>query len=84
MEVLYWTLSSIEQYTAVETTCGCGDMVALWVAAADEGQVYQPMFFTHERPFEEFFCICILLLNKTWKEMKATSADFIKVSYCKI
>ncbi|KAK2191324.1 hypothetical protein NP493_54g03014 [Ridgeia piscesae] len=37
------------------------------------------MFFTHERPFEEFFCICILLLNKTWKEMKATSADFIKV-----
>ncbi|EPY75842.1 hypothetical protein CB1_001541014 [Camelus ferus] len=37
------------------------------------------MFFTHDRSFEEFFCICIQLLNKTWKEMRATSEDFNKV-----
>ncbi len=37
------------------------------------------MFFAHDRPFEEFFCICIQLLNKTWKEMRATAADFHKV-----
>ncbi|KAI4818411.1 hypothetical protein KUCAC02_011752, partial [Chaenocephalus aceratus] len=25
---------------------------------------FHPMFFTHDRSFEEFFCICIQLLNK--------------------
>uniref|UniRef100_A0A8C4S5I8 Engulfment and cell motility 2 n=1 Tax=Erpetoichthys calabaricus TaxID=27687 RepID=A0A8C4S5I8_ERPCA len=40
---------------------------------------YHPMFFTHDRAWEEFFCICIQLLNKTWKEMRATSEDFNKV-----
>ncbi|XP_014250174.1 engulfment and cell motility protein 1 isoform X2 [Cimex lectularius] len=45
----------------------------------EQGQTYYPMFFTHEHPFEEFFCICIVLLNKTWKEMRATIEDFVKV-----
>ncbi|XP_067282745.1 engulfment and cell motility protein 1 isoform X1 [Pseudorasbora parva] len=40
---------------------------------------FHPMFFTHDRSFAEFFCICIQLLNKTWKEMRATSEDFNKV-----
>ncbi|XP_057700934.1 engulfment and cell motility protein 2 isoform X6 [Corythoichthys intestinalis] len=40
---------------------------------------YHPMFFTHDRAWEEFFCICIQLLNKTWKEMRATPEDFNKV-----
>ncbi|CAH2283060.1 engulfment and cell motility 1 isoform X1, partial [Pelobates cultripes] len=40
---------------------------------------FHPMFFTHDRAFEEFFCICIQLLNKTWKEMRATFEDFNKV-----
>jgi hypothetical protein len=54
--------------------------VSLCNAASDDGVVYYPMFFTHERSFEEFYCICIQLVNKTWKEMKATSIDFAKVS----
>lgn len=37
------------------------------------------MFFTHDRAWEEFFCVCIQLLNKTWKEMRATAEDFNKV-----
>lgn len=37
------------------------------------------MFFTHDRAFEELFGICIQLLNKTWKEMRATAEDFNKV-----
>ncbi|XP_064611100.1 engulfment and cell motility protein 2-like [Liolophura sinensis] len=45
----------------------------------EEGQVYYPMFFCHDRPFEEFFCACMYYLNKTWKEMRATAADFKKV-----
>ncbi|XP_047006700.1 engulfment and cell motility protein 1 isoform X4 [Ictalurus punctatus] len=40
---------------------------------------FHPMFFTNDHSFEEFFCICIQLLNKTWKEMRATSEDFNKV-----
>lgn len=43
------------------------------------GKDYHPMFFTHDHPFEEFFCICIVSLNKTWKDMRATSEDFFKV-----
>ncbi|CAL1526666.1 unnamed protein product [Lymnaea stagnalis] len=46
---------------------------------SDDGETYYIMFFTHDKPFEEFFCICIQLLNKTWREMKATSDDFQKV-----
>ncbi|KAG7248040.1 hypothetical protein CRUP_010639 [Coryphaenoides rupestris] len=41
------------------------------------------MFFTHDRSFEEFFCTCIQLLNKTWKEMRATSEDFNKFQVLK-
>ncbi|KAI7794771.1 putative engulfment and cell motility protein 2 [Triplophysa rosa] len=40
---------------------------------------YHPMFFTHERAWEEFFCVCMQLINKTWKEMRATTEDFNKV-----
>lgn len=49
-------------------------------AVANEGRNdYHPMFFTHDRAFEELFGICIQLLNKTWKEMRATAEDFNKV-----
>lgn len=47
--------------------------------ASENCHDFHPMFFTHDRSFEEFFCICIQLLNKTWKEMRATSEDFNKV-----
>lgn len=45
----------------------------------DQVKDFHPMFFTHDHPFEEFFCICIVALNKTWKDMRATSEDFSKV-----
>lgn len=47
--------------------------------ASDQVKDFHPMFFTHDHPFEEFFCICIVALNKTWKDMRATSEDFSKV-----
>jgi len=50
------------------------------VLALDEGQVYYPIFFTHDHSYEEVYCICIQLVNKTWKEMKATSIDFTKAT----
>ncbi|KAJ6648819.1 Engulfment and cell motility protein 1, partial [Pseudolycoriella hygida] len=45
----------------------------------EQGVDYHEMFFTHDHPFEEFFCVCIVVLNKTWKDMRATSEDFAKV-----
>ncbi|XP_034280033.1 engulfment and cell motility protein 2 isoform X2 [Pantherophis guttatus] len=46
----------------------------------NEGQNdYHPMFFTHDQALEELFAIGIQLLNKTWKEMRATTEDFHKV-----
>lgn len=41
--------------------------------------LFHPIFFTHDHPFEEFFCVCIVALNRTWKDMRATSEDFSKV-----
>ncbi|XP_050300892.1 engulfment and cell motility protein 1 [Anthonomus grandis grandis] len=47
---------------------------------SEQCATYQPLFFTHDHPFEECYCICIVLLNKTWKEMRATAEDFGKVA----
>uniref|UniRef100_A0A670ZTX2 ELMO domain-containing protein n=1 Tax=Pseudonaja textilis TaxID=8673 RepID=A0A670ZTX2_PSETE len=46
---------------------------------SETAQAFYPMFFGQEHFFEEVFCICIQLLNKTWKEMRATQEDFDKV-----
>jgi len=40
---------------------------------------YHEMFFKVEHPFEEFYSVCVVLLNKTWREMRATREDFTKV-----
>lgn len=37
------------------------------------------MFFSQDQSFHELFCVSIQLLNKTWKEMRATQEDFDKV-----
>ena len=37
------------------------------------------MFFNHDHPFEELFCTCLVVVTKTWKEMRATVEDFTKV-----
>ncbi|ROL51641.1 Engulfment and cell motility protein 3 [Anabarilius grahami] len=46
---------------------------------SETGSDYHPIFFAQDRLLEELFCICIQLLNKTWKEMRATQEDFDKV-----
>jgi engulfment/cell motility protein 1 len=56
------------------------ELLKIGEAPSEQGASFQPLFFTHDNPFEECFCICIVLLNKTWKEMRATSEDFGKVA----
>merc|ERR1719430_1580040 len=40
---------------------------------------FHEMLFKAEHPFEEFYCHCVLLLNKTWRDMRATREDFEQV-----
>ncbi|KAL0619106.1 Engulfment and cell motility protein 1, partial [Plecturocebus cupreus] len=73
-------LARLESQTPDLRTVHCSWPVPLLYPEASETcNDFHPMFFTHDRSFEEFFCICIQLLNKTWKEMRATSEDFNKV-----
>ncbi|VEN41849.1 unnamed protein product [Callosobruchus maculatus] len=65
---------------AVELVRILCELLKIGEAPSEQCITYQPLFFTHDHPFEECFCICIILLNKTWKEMRATSEDFQKVS----
>lgn len=65
--------------TSIELVKLLCEILHIGEAPSEQGQMYHPMFFTHDHPFEEFFCICIVLLNKTWKEMRATTEDFEKV-----
>lgn len=56
-----------------------GEILHIGETPTQQGQEFHAMFFTHDHPFEEFFCICIVILNKTWKEMRATIEDLAKV-----
>ncbi|XP_028906564.1 engulfment and cell motility protein 3 [Ornithorhynchus anatinus] len=46
---------------------------------SETAQDFSPLFFGQDHTFHELFCVCIQLLNKTWKEMRATQEDFDKV-----
>ncbi|UYV78258.1 ELMO3 [Cordylochernes scorpioides] len=65
--------------TSIELTKLLCEILKVGELPTEQGKLFYPMFFTSDHPFEEFFCICILLLNKTWKEMRATIEDFGKV-----
>lgn len=55
------------------------EILRIGEAPQEEETAYYPMLFSHDKPLEEFFCICIQLLNKTWREMRASMEDFPKV-----
>lgn len=65
--------------TSIELVKLMCEILRIKESPSEQGQQYHPMFFTHDHPFDEFFCICIVVLNKTWKEMKASTEDFVKV-----
>ncbi|KAM4722037.1 engulfment and cell motility protein 3 [Rhinophrynus dorsalis] len=47
--------------------------------ASETGQNFLTLFYAQDHCMHELFCVCIQLLNKTWKEMRATQEDFDKV-----
>ncbi|XP_045608928.1 engulfment and cell motility protein 1 isoform X2 [Procambarus clarkii] len=64
---------------SIELTKLLCEILQIGDVPTEQGQTFHPMFFSHDHAFEELFSICIVLLNKTWKEMKATTEDFSKV-----
>ncbi|GAB6023764.1 Engulfment and cell motility [Chamberlinius hualienensis] len=65
--------------TSIQLTKLLCEILEIGEPPTEQGQAFYAMFFNLDYPFEEFFCVCINLLNKTWKEMRATAADFVKV-----
>ncbi|KAK4290111.1 hypothetical protein Pmani_036977 [Petrolisthes manimaculis] len=64
---------------SIELTKLLCEILQIGETPTEEGQTYHPMLFSHDHPLEELFSVCVVLLNKTWKEMKATTEDFSKV-----
>ncbi|XP_022084028.1 engulfment and cell motility protein 1-like isoform X2 [Acanthaster planci] len=65
--------------TSIALTKILCEILKVGEAPTETGQDYYPMFFSCDNAFKEFFCQCIRLFNKTWKEMRAELEDFPKV-----
>ena len=65
--------------SSIEVTKKLCEILLIGEQPTEVGLDFYPMLFSHDRAFEEFFCVCIQLFNKTWKEMSAIKDDFGKV-----
>uniref|UniRef100_A0A3Q1IU25 ELMO domain-containing protein n=1 Tax=Anabas testudineus TaxID=64144 RepID=A0A3Q1IU25_ANATE len=65
--------------SSIELTLILCEILRIGEPPSETGSDYHPIFFSQDRLLEELFCVCIQLLNKTWKEMRATQEDFDKV-----
>ncbi|MCJ8734447.1 hypothetical protein PDJAM_G00235520 [Pangasius djambal] len=65
--------------SSIQLTLMLCEILRIGEPPSETGSNYHPIFFAQDRLLEELFCICIQLLNKTWKEMRATQEDFDKV-----
>uniref|UniRef100_A0A673N4V8 Engulfment and cell motility protein 3-like n=1 Tax=Sinocyclocheilus rhinocerous TaxID=307959 RepID=A0A673N4V8_9TELE len=67
--------------SSIQLTLILCEILRIGEPPSETGSDYHPIFFAQDRLLEELFCICIQLLNKTWKEMRATQEDFDKVDH---
>ncbi|XP_053742307.1 engulfment and cell motility protein 3 isoform X1 [Synchiropus splendidus] len=65
--------------SSIQLTLILCEILRIGETPSETGFDYHPVFFSQDRLLEELFCVCIQLLNKTWKEMRATQEDFDKV-----
>uniref|UniRef100_A0A8C2YBF0 Engulfment and cell motility 3 n=1 Tax=Coturnix japonica TaxID=93934 RepID=A0A8C2YBF0_COTJA len=65
--------------SSIQLTLILCEILHIGEQCSETAQAFYPMFFGQDHFFEELFCICIQLVNKTWKEMRATQEDFDKV-----
>lgn len=55
------------------------ELLEIGKTPSDTSESYYPMLFSTDAMLEEMYSVCIQLVNKTWKEMRATSRDFSRV-----
>uniref|UniRef100_A0A8C7N4R3 Engulfment and cell motility 3 n=1 Tax=Oncorhynchus kisutch TaxID=8019 RepID=A0A8C7N4R3_ONCKI len=65
--------------SSIQLTLILCEILSIGEPPSETGSDYHPIFFAQDQLLDELFCICIQLLNKTWKEMRATQEDFDKV-----
>ncbi|XP_061102347.1 engulfment and cell motility protein 3 isoform X1 [Conger conger] len=65
--------------SSIQLTLILCEILRIGEPPSETGSDYHPVFFSQDCLLNELFCICIQLLNKTWKEMRATQEDFDKV-----
>uniref|UniRef100_A0A4W5LGI7 Engulfment and cell motility 3 n=1 Tax=Hucho hucho TaxID=62062 RepID=A0A4W5LGI7_9TELE len=65
--------------SSIQLTLILCEILRIGEPPSETGSNYHPIFFSQDRLLEELFCVCIQLINKTWKEMRATQEDFDKV-----
>uniref|UniRef100_A0A8C8SC50 Engulfment and cell motility 3 n=1 Tax=Pelusios castaneus TaxID=367368 RepID=A0A8C8SC50_9SAUR len=65
--------------SSIQLTLALCEILHVGEPCSETAQAFYLMFFGQEHFFEELFCICIQLQNKTWKEMRAAQEDFDKV-----
>ncbi|XP_034796301.2 engulfment and cell motility protein 3 isoform X1 [Pan paniscus] len=64
---------------SIQLTVLLCELLRVGEPCSETAQDFSPMFFGQDQSFHELFCVGIQLLNKTWKEMRATQEDFDKV-----
>ncbi|KAG7468622.1 hypothetical protein MATL_G00145000 [Megalops atlanticus] len=67
--------------SSIQLTLILCEILRIGEPPSETGSDYHPIFFSQDSLLDELFCICIQLLNKTWKEMRATQEDFDKERY---
>uniref|UniRef100_A0A8C3SJH0 Engulfment and cell motility 3 n=1 Tax=Chelydra serpentina TaxID=8475 RepID=A0A8C3SJH0_CHESE len=65
--------------SSIQLTLALCEILHVGEPCSETAQAFYLMFFGQDHFFQELFCICIQLQNKTWKEMRATQEDFDKV-----
>ncbi|XP_042133491.1 engulfment and cell motility protein 3 isoform X1 [Peromyscus maniculatus bairdii] len=65
--------------SSIQLTVLLCELLHVGEPCSETAQDFSPMFFSQDHSFHELFCVAIQLLNKTWKEMRATREDFDKV-----
>ncbi|KAG8521797.1 Engulfment and cell motility protein 3 [Galemys pyrenaicus] len=65
--------------SSIQLTVLLCELLRVGEPCSETAQDFSPMFFGQDHSFHELFCVSIQLLNKTWKEMRATQEDFDKV-----
>ncbi|XP_074864988.1 engulfment and cell motility protein 3 isoform X2 [Carettochelys insculpta] len=66
-------------WSSIQLTLALCEILHVGEPCSETAQDFSLLFFSQEHFFEELFCVCIQLQNKTWKEMRATQEDFDKV-----